>query len=181
MTQFSVNPNRFDPYKQFKFRVKWEGRYVAGVDKVSALKKTTEVVCHREGGDPSSQRRSPGQTAYEPIVIVRGRTHDTEFEKWANKVWNYGTGLGAEVSLKDFRKDIIIELCNEAGQIVMAFKIYRCWPSEYVALGDLDAGNTSVAFESLTLQHEGWERDYEVPEPSEPGFTEPSSRSKGTQ
>jgi len=171
MAQFSVNTHRFDPYKQFKFRVKWDGRYVAGVDKVSALKRTTEVVCHREGGDPSSQRRSPGQTSYEPIVLVRGRTHDMEFEQWANKVWNYGSGLGSEVSLKDFRKDILIELYNEAGQLVLAFKVYRCWPSDYIALSDLDAGNTSVAFESITLQHEGWERDDEVVEPVEPSFT----------
>jgi phage tail-like protein len=173
MAQFSVNPNRFDPYKQFKFRVKWDGRYVAGVDKVSALKRTTEVVLHREGGDPSSQRRSPGQTAYEPIILSRGRTHDTEFEQWANKVWNFGSGPGSEVSLKDFRKDIIIELYNEAGQLVIAFKVYRCWPSEYVALGDLDAGDTSIAIESMTLQHEGWERDYEVKEPTEPTYNEP--------
>ena len=110
MVQFSVNPNRFDPYKQFKFRVKWDGRYVAGVCKMSSLRRVTEVVIHREGGDPSTARKSPGQTSYEPIVLMRGRTHDMEFEKWANKVWNYGSGLGAEVSLKDFRKDIIIEL-----------------------------------------------------------------------
>ncbi|HME42381.1 MAG TPA: phage tail protein [Syntrophorhabdales bacterium] len=173
MAQFSVNPQRFDPYKQFKFRVKWDGRYVAGVHKVSALKRTTEVVYHREGGDPSVERRSPGQTAYEPIVLMRGRTHDVEFEQWANKVWDFGSGLGMEVSLKDFRKDIVIELYNEAGQLVMAFKVYRCWPSEYVALSDLDAGNTSVAIESITLQNEGWERDYEVTEPTEPSFAEP--------
>jgi phage tail-like protein len=170
MAQFNVNTHRFDPYKQFKFRVKWDGRHVAGVDKVSALRRITEVVVHREGGDPSLQRRSPGQTSYEPIVLSRGRTHDVEFENWVNKVWNFGSGGGSEVSLKDFRKDIIIELYNEAGQLVMAFKVFRCWPSEYVALSDLDAGNTSIAIESITLQHEGWERDFEVVEPQEPSF-----------
>ena len=168
MAEFPVNPQRFDPYKQFKFRVKWDGKYVAGVYKVSALKRTTEVVSHREGGDPSTQRRSPGQTSYEPIVLVRGRTQDEEFEQWANMTWQFGSGPGAEVSLKEFRKDIIIELHNEAGQVVMAFKVYRCWPSEYVALSDLDADNTSVAFESITLQNEGWERDTSVTEPTEP-------------
>jgi len=173
MPQFTVNPDRFDPYKQFKFRVKWDGRYIAGIHKVSGLKRRTEVVTHREGGDPSSVHTSPGQTTYEPIVLVRGRTHDMEFEKWVNKVWHFGAGLGAEVSLADFRKDIIIDLFNEAGQKVMAFKVYRCWPSEYEALGELDANDTCVAFESITLQHEGWERDYEVTEPSEPSFTEP--------
>jgi phage tail-like protein len=173
MAQFSVNPTRFDPYKQFKFRVKWDGRYIAGICKVSGLKRTTQIVAHREGGDPSSIRKSPGQTTYEPITLVRGRTHDTEFEKWADKVWKFGSSLGAEVSLADFRKDMAIELHNEAGQLVMAFRVYRCWPSEYVAMSDLDANDTSVAFESITLQHEGWERDYEVAEPVEPSFTEP--------
>ena len=168
MTQFTVNPNRLDPYKQFKFRVKWDGQTIAGISKVSGLKRTTEVVTHREGGDASSVRKSPGQTAYEPIVLTRGRTHDPEFEKWANKVVSLGT---PGVSLADFRKDIMIDLLNEAGQKVISFKVYRCWPSEYVPLGELDANDTCTAFESITLQHEGWERDVEVTEPEEPSFT----------
>jgi phage tail-like protein len=115
MAQFSVNVERFDPYKNFKFRVKRDGRYVAGISKVSALKRTTEVVEFREGGDPSTSRKSPGRTKFEPITLERGVTHDKEFEQWANKVWNFGSGLGAEVSLRDFRKNIIIELYNEAA------------------------------------------------------------------
>jgi phage tail-like protein len=173
MARFSVNAERFDPYKNFKFRVKWDGRYVAVVSKVGALKRTTEAVEHREGGDPSTVRKSPGQSKYEPITLERGVTHDTEFEKWANKVWNYGSGLGAEVSLKDFRKNIIIETYNEAGQLVIAYKVYRCWVSEYQALPELDASANAVAIQTLTLQNEGWERDYEVAEPEEPTFTEP--------
>jgi phage tail-like protein len=105
MAEFIVNANRHDPYKNFKFRVKWDGRYVAGASKISALKRTTEVVEHREGGDASASRKSPGLTHYEPITLERGVTHDTEFEQWANKVWSLGAGLGAEVSLKDFRKN----------------------------------------------------------------------------
>ncbi len=174
MPQFSVNTQRFDPYKNFKFRVKWDGRYVAGVSKVGALKRTTEVIDHREGGDPSSPRRAPGQTKYEPIALERGVTHDVEFERWANKVWNYGSGLGAEISLKDFRKDIIIEIYNEAGQLAIAYKIYRCWVSEFTATPELDANANAVAIQTLMLQNEGWERDYEVAEPTEPTFTEPS-------
>jgi phage tail-like protein len=175
MAQFSVNALRFDPYKNFKFRVKWDGRYVAGVCKVSTLKRTTEVVKHREGGDPSSSRKSPGRTEYEAVTLERGVTHDPEFEKWANKVWNFGSGLGAEVSLKDFRKDIIIELYNEAGQLALAYKVYRCWVSEFQSLPDLDANANAVAIERLKLENEGWERDYEVAEPSEPTFTEPAA------
>jgi len=167
MPQFSVNPNRFDPYKQFKFRVKWDGRYVPGICQCSGLIRQTEVVIHREGGDPNIVRKSPGHTNYDPIVLVRGRTHDDSFENWANKVWRFGSGLGLEISLADFRKDIIIELFNEAGQKVMAFKVYRCWPSEYVALGELDSNDTFVALESITLEHEGWERDKSVTEPEE--------------
>ena len=174
MAQFSVNATRFDPNKNFKFRVKWDGRYVAGVSKVGALKRSTEMVEHREGGDPSSSRKSPGRTKYEAITLERGVTHDTEFEKWANKVWNYGSGLGAEVSLKDFRKDIIVEVYNEAGQLVLAYKISRCWVSEYQALPDLDANANAVAIQTIKLENEGWERDYDVVEPQEPSFTEPA-------
>ncbi|HEX7039630.1 MAG TPA: phage tail protein [Trueperaceae bacterium] len=173
MAQFSVNPLRFDPYKNFKFRVKWDGRYVAGVSKVSALRRTTEVVTHREGGDPSTSRKSPGRSEYEAITLERGVTHDTEFEKWSNKVWNFGSGLGAETSLRDFRKDIILELMNEAGQVAIAYKIYRCWVSEFQAVPELDANANVVAIQTLKLENEGWERDYEVVEPTEPTFTEP--------
>ena len=174
MAEFSVNPSRFDPYKNFKFRVKWDGRYVAGVSKISALKRTTEVVEHREGGDPSTSRKSPGRTKYEPITLERGVTHDPEFEKWANKVWNFESGLGVEVSLKDFRKEIIIEVYNEAGQLALAYKVYRCWVSEFQSLPDLDANANAVAIQTIKLENEGWERDYEVPEPAEPTFTEPA-------
>ena len=146
--------------------MKWDGRYVAGVSKVSALKRTTEVVEHREGGDPSTSRKSPGRTKYEAITLERGVTHDLEFEQWANKVWNFGSGLGAEVSLKDFRKDLIIELYNEAGQVVLAYKVFRAWVSEYQALPDLDANANAVAIQTLKLENEGWERDYDVAEPS---------------
>ncbi len=174
MAQFSVNAQRFDPYKNFKFRVKWDGRYVAGISKVGALKRTTKMVEHREGGDPSSSRKSPGRTEFEAITLERGVTHDKEFEQWANKVWNYGSGLGAEVSLKDFRKDIIIELYNEAGQLAIAYKIYRCWVSEFTALPELDAKGEVIAIQSIKLENEGWERDYEVAEPTEPSFLEPA-------
>lgn len=174
MAQFSVNTSRFDPYKNFKFRVKWDGRYVAGISKVGALKRSSELVEHREGGDPSTSRKSPGRTKFEAITLERGVTHDTEFEKWANKVWNYGSGLGAEVSLKDFRKDIIIEVFNEAGQLALAYKVYRCWVSEYQALPDLDANANAVAIQTIKLENEGWERDVETTEPTEPSFNEPA-------
>lgn len=170
MAQFSVNAQRFDPYKNFKFRVKWDGRYVAGVGKVGALSRSTDVVEHREGGDPSTVRKSPGQTKYEAITLERGVTHDTEFEQWANKVWNFGAGAGAEVSLMDFRKDIIIDLFNEAGQKVLSYKVYRCWVSEYQALPELDASANAVAIQTCKLENEGWERDTDVAEPKEPSF-----------
>ena len=127
-----------------------------------------------EGGSHVTGRKSPGRTKYEPITLERGVTHDTEFEKWANKVWNFGSGLGAEVSLKDFRKDIILDVYNEAGQLAVSYKVYRCWVSEYQALPDLDANANAVAIQTLKLENEGWERDYEVSEPTEPSFTEPA-------
>jgi phage tail-like protein len=174
MAQFTVNAQRFDPYKNFKFRIKWDGKYVAGISKMGALKRTTEVVKHREGGDPSSSRKSPGRTEYEAITLERGVTHDTEFEKWANKVWNFGAGLGAEVSLQDFRKNIIIEVYNEAGQLAYAYKVYRCWVSEFQSQADLDANANAVLIQTIKLENEGWERDVDVPEPAEPTFTVPA-------
>jgi len=176
MAKFTVNAQRFDPYKNFKFRVFFEGSNspVAGVSKVGALKRTTEVVEHREGGDPSTSHKSPGRTKYEAITLERGVTHDPEFERWANKVWNYGSGLGAEASLKDFRRNVLIELYNEAGQLAQRYKVYRCWVSEFQALADLDANANAIAIQHIKLENEGWERDYEVPEPSEPSFVEPA-------
>lgn len=174
MTQFTVNARRFDPYKNFKFRLKWDGRYVAGISKCSALKRATEVIEHREGGDPSTSRKSPGRTRYEAITLERGVTHDTDFEQWANKVWNFGSGAGAEVSLADFRKDVILDLFNEAGQKVLSYQLFRCWVSEYQALPDLDANANAVAIQMLKLETEGWERDYAVVEPAEPQFVEPA-------
>lgn len=173
MAQFSVNAQRRDPYKNFKFRIRWDGRVVAGISKVGALKRTTEVVEHREGGDPSTSHKSPGRTKYEAITLERGVTHDVEFEQWANKVWNINSGAGTEVSLKDFRKDILIELLNETGQVVIVYKVYRCWVSEWQALPDLDANANAVAIQHIKLENEGWVRDYEVKEPTEPTFTDP--------
>ena len=172
MAQFTVNAQRFDPYKNFKFRVFFVGSTtpVAGVSKVSGLKRTTEVVKHREGGDPSSSRKSPGRTEYDAITLERGVTHDPEFELWANKVWSIHAGLGLEVSLQDFRRDVIIEIYNEAGQLALRYTVYRCWVSEFQALPDLDANANAVAIQHIKLENEGWQRE-SVPEPSEPTFT----------
>jgi phage tail-like protein len=164
--EFPVNPTRLDPYKGFKFRVMWDSRYVLGVDSVSALTRTTEVVAHREGGDPSQSHLSPGLTSYAPIVLSRGRTQDTAFEQWANRVWSLNETV--EVALADFRKDIILDLFNEAGQKVLSWNVFRCWPSEYIALSNLNSGDSSVVIESLRLENEGWERDPAVVEPVEP-------------
>jgi phage tail-like protein len=168
MAEFTVNPTRLDPYKNFKFRVKWDGTYIPAISRVTGLIRTTGVVEHREGGDPSTSRKSTGLTQFEPITLERGLTNDTAFEDWADLVWQLGAGLGSEVSLGDFRKDIYIELYNEAGQLVRAYKVYRCWPSEYRALPDLDANANAVAIEHIKLENEGWERDTSVTEPAEP-------------
>ena len=171
MAEFVVNSQRFDPYKNFKFRVKWDGRYVAGVSKMSGLKRTTEVITHREGGDPSTSRKSPGRTEFDAITLDRGVTHDVDFEQWAAKVWQIGAGLGSEISLKDFRKDLIIDFYNEAGQLAISYKVYRAWVSEYQALPDLDSNANAVAIQHIKLENEGWERDTSVTEPQEPTLT----------
>lgn len=167
MAEFPNNPQRFDPYKNFKFRVKWDGQYIPAICRVSGLVRRTGVVEHREGGDPSTSRKSTGITQFDPITLERGVTEDTSFEDWANQVWRFGSGLGSEMSLEDFRKDLVLEIYNEAGQLAIAYKIYRCWPSEYQALPDLNANSNAIAIEHIKLENEGWERDVAVTEPVE--------------
>jgi phage tail-like protein len=166
----SGNTTRVDPYKNFKFRIKWNGKYVAAVNKVSMLKRSTEAVPFREGGDPSSVHVSPGQTKFEPITLERGVTLDLEFESWTSQVWQFQAGLGMEVALANFRRDITLEFYNEAGQLVYAYNIFRCWPSEYQALPELDASANAVAIQILVLQNEGWARDPSVNAPQEPSY-----------
>jgi phage tail-like protein len=163
VAQFTVNATRFDPYKSFMFRVKWDGNYVAGLSKMSALKRTTTPVPHRDGADPARERKSPGVTRYDAITFERGVTHDPEFERWANLVHS----LENPISLKNFRKDLIVDLYNEAGQKVITYKLNRCWVSEYQALPQLDAANAAVAIETLKVELESWERDPATVEPAE--------------
>ena len=165
MAQFSINATRFDPYKNFKFRVKWDGRYVAGVSKVSALKRTTEVVSHRDGGDNSSDYKSPGRTTYEAITMERGLTHDREFEAWANKV--HPTAGDASMDLVGHKKTLTLEVLNERGHVAMRYALYNCWVSEFTALPELDANANAVAIEALKIELEGWERDIDTKEPNE--------------
>ncbi len=157
----SMAESGVSPPESYKVVVKWDGMGIPGVDRVSGLKRRTEVLVSRTGGDPSVLRRSPGVTGYDPIVLERLWGGDTGFERWANKTWNFGAGLGAEVSLGDYRKDITIEFYNGNGDLAVRFLVYRCWPSAYEAMGDYGFGDPS-ARERLTLEHEGWERDYSV-------------------
>jgi phage tail-like protein len=173
--------SRLDPYKNFKFRVKFEGSssYVAGISKVSALKRTTEVVKFRDGGDESTSRKSPGRTEYEAITLERGVTHDVTFEQWANKTWDYNNAQAAsadqEVSLADFRRNLTIDLFNEAGQKVISYQVFRCWVSEYQPMPELDGNANAVAIQHIKVENEGWIRDQSVTEPTEPSFNDPSS------
>jgi len=177
-TEFVVNSYRYDPYQNWRFLVKWDNKTVAGVSKVSALTRTTQVVTHRVGYDPSVVRRAPGQSEFGAITLERGVTHDKDFEQWANKTWDYSNSLAnpAEqiVSLADFRKNITIQLMNEAGQLVMAYNVYRCWVSEWQAQADLDGTGNAVLIQNIKLENEGWERDYSVVEPTEPSYTLPA-------
>lgn len=165
MAKFTVNPQRYDPYRNFKFKIKIDNAYVAGLSKCSTLKKTTEMVEWREGGDPSSTHKLPGKTKYDAITLTAGVTHDTTFEAWANLVNNFQGD--AAMSLKNFRKDIIIDVFNEAGQKALSYKAFRCWVSEYQALPELDASANAVMIQTIKLENEGWERDTAVAEPTE--------------
>jgi phage tail-like protein len=176
MAEFTKQPLQYDPYKNFKFRIKFSdsSKYVAGVSKISALKRTTEVVEHREGGDPSMSRKSPGRNKFDAITLERGVTHDTDFEVWATKVWNFSGAPGAESSLADFRKELIIDVYNYAGQKVKSYNVFRCWVSEYQATSDLDANANAVLIEHVKVENEGWVRDLSVTEPTPAKFNPPT-------
>lgn len=162
---FVVNAHRYDPYKNFKFRVLWDGRTVLGVSKVSALKRTTEVVKHRDGGDNSFDHKSPGRTSYEAITLERGLTHDVEFEKWANLIHAYAGD--PTMDLANYKKELTLEVLNERGHVAKRYFLHGCWVSEFTAMPDLDANANAVAIENIKIELEGWERDVETKEPDE--------------
>ena len=170
-------PNSFDPYKEYKVHVLWDGSVVAGVNKVAGLARTSQEISSREGADPSVPHTSPGQVDFSPITLEQGVTLDLEFVAWANKGWDYPNSaqLGQVESLADFRKNVTITLFNEVGQAVVAYNVYKCWVSESHGLPDLDANSTAVVIRSMTLQHEGWERDHSPRPPTEPGFADAGS------
>jgi len=165
MAKFTVNSQRYDPYRNFKFKIKIDNVYVAGLSKCSALKKTTEMVEFREGGDPSTTHKLPGKTKYDAITLTAGVTHHTTFEEWANLVNNFKGD--ASMSLKRFRKDIKIDVFNEAGQKAISYDVFNCWVSEYQALPELDASANAVMLQTIKLENEGWQRDTAVTEPTE--------------
>jgi phage tail-like protein len=164
-TGFVVNASRVDPYKNFKFLVKWDGKTVLGVSKVSSLKRTTEVVKHRSGGENSYDHKSPGRSSYEAVTMERGITHDHEFEKWANAVQSYGGDTLMDLS--GYKKDLVLEVLNEKSQVALRYFLYRCWISEYQTLPDLDANANATAIEHIKIELEGWARDADTPEPNE--------------
>lgn len=165
MAMFSVNTHRFDPYRNYKFQVIIDNQVVPAVFRVSGLIRHTEPVEHREGGDNNLYRVMPGMSRFEPITLQRGLSHDTTFEEWADLCFNIAAD--SAMSLKNYRKDILINLLNMQGAVVLAYRVYRAWVSEYQALPALDANANCVAVERIVLQHEGWERDKSVTEPTE--------------
>ncbi len=162
---FITNAHRVDPYKNFKFRLLRDGKTVLGISKCSALKRTTEVVKHREGGENSTDHKSPGRTTYEAITMERGLTHDLEFEKWANLVHPYSGDAGMD--LVNYKKELTLEVLNEKGHVAKRYFLHNCWVSEFTAVPDLDANANAVAIETMKVELEGWERDAETKEPDE--------------
>jgi len=171
-TGFVTNAHRVDAYKNFKFRIVLDGKTVLGVSKVGALKRTTELVKHREGGENSTDHKSPGRTSYDALTMERGITHDTAFEAWANLVHPYGGDAGMD--LVNYKKELTLEVLNERGQVAKRYFLHNCWVSEFTAMPDLDANANAVAIEHLKLELEGWERDLNTNEPDEKGAVPPA-------
>jgi len=174
MILYPNNPVRVDPLKNFKFKVAWDGQYVLGAASVSALTRKTEVIKHRAGGVMSTKYSSPGLNECDPVTIKNGVTMDRTFYQWAGKVWAPSNQFGMEVSLKDFRKNITLEVYNEAGQLAIAYTLYNSWPSEFQAQADLDANTGGILFQHLKLEIEGFDIDVTVQPAAEPSFVIPS-------
>jgi phage tail-like protein len=166
-TGFTVNAQRVDPYKNFKFRLVWDGKAVLGISKCGALKRTTEVVKHRSGGENSYDHKSPGRTSYDAITLERGITHDLDFEKWATQVHNWDGD--PTMDLAGYKKDLTLEVMNEKGQVALRYHLFNCWVSEFQAVPDLDANANAVAIEHIKVELEGWQRDADTTEPDEKG------------
>jgi phage tail-like protein len=164
---FIKNANRVDPYKTFKFRLSWDNKTVLGVHKVSPLKRTTNVITHRSGGDNSTDNKSPGRTTYDAVTLERGITHDVEFEAWANKV--HSADGDASMDLANFRKELTLDVMNEKGQVALSYHLHRCWVSEFTAVPALDATANTIAVESIKIEVESWDRDPATKEPDEKG------------
>jgi phage tail-like protein len=164
-TGFVVNAQRVDPYKNFKFRVLLDGKPVLGVSKVGSLKRTTEVVKHRSGGENSYDHKSPGRSSYDAITLERGITHDLEFEKWANQVHAFLDDPAMDLS--GYKRDLMLEVMNEKGQVAIRYHMFSCWVSEFAAMPDLDANANAVAIEHIKVELEGWKRDEGTTEPNQ--------------
>lgn len=165
MAQFTKNAHRIDPYKTYKFRILWDNKTVLGVNKVGPLKRTTNVVPYRSGGENSVEHKSPGRTTYDGLTLERGITHDTEFEAWANKVHPYAGDVAMD--LADYKKELTLEVLNEKGHVALRYHLHDCWVSDYTAVPALDASANAVAIESMKIELNGWERDVPTQEPDE--------------
>jgi phage tail-like protein len=170
---FPANAHRFDPYKNFKFRLKDGERTVLGVSKVGTLKQTTQVVTYRSGGDNTWERKSPGRTTYDAIMLERGITQDRDFERWAKQVSSWDGDPTKD--LVGYKRELTLEVMNEKGQVAMRCFLHECWVSEYTAMPELDASGNAIAVESVKLELEGWSRDESTTEPDESQPVPPSS------
>ena len=167
MPRMNPSTNRFDPYRTFRFKVKWDGLYVAGLSKMTGLKRSTEMLEWREAGENVTSRKLPGKTKYEPVTLEAGVTYDTSFEDWANLVNDFASH--SITSLKDFRKMVTVDVFNEAGIKALSYRLYRAWVSEYQAVPDLDASANAVAITTVKLEYEWFDRDPDVNEPPDQG------------
>lgn len=165
MPGFIKNAKRLEPYKNYKFRLLHNNKVVFGVSKVGALKRTTEVVKHRSGGQNSFDYKSWGRTTFDGIMLERGVTHDHEFETWANMVASWAGD--ASSNLAEYKRELTLEFLNERGQPAIRYFLHGCWVSEYTAIPELDANGNSVAIESLKIELDGWSRDPQTVEPDE--------------
>jgi phage tail-like protein len=147
----------YDPYRKFKFLVKWNNAVVMAVHKVSSITKSIDPIDWRTGGDSNFSAKVPGLTKWEPITLERGLSADTAFQEWMVLVNKYTkAGLGADEAVHAFRKNLNIEMYSLQNELVMTINVYNAWPSK-LTIADFDAKANELAIEHMELQNEGWD------------------------
>ena len=157
---------------------------------VTGLSVTNEMIPYREGGMNTHPHKMIGQSDFSPITFSRGVFEgQDQLWKWQKFLhsWTQGTSAidNGSTGGDDYRCDIKVTVYDHPHSATLAqgdtagyainpgdlartvtpgnpklrFTIYNAWPAGF-ALGDLNAGNSSIMIQQMTVNHEGFTIDW---------------------